>query len=54
MRTLKNLEVIWKTWKNLEKTSGNPVNNTFKVALQYLFIVFALFKTVFYVQFQFY
>ena len=24
MCTLKNLEENWKTWKNFEKTSGNP------------------------------
>ena len=27
MYTIENLEEIWKTWKNICKTSGNPVDN---------------------------
>ena len=27
MGTFKNQEEIWKTWKNFEKASGNPVKN---------------------------
>ena len=29
MFTFKNLEEIWKTWKNFEKTSGNPAYKKF-------------------------
>ena len=41
MCTFKNLEEIWKTWRNFEKTSGNPVSYViFHLGIKQLFYAF--------------
>ena len=37
MYSFKNQEVIWKTWKNFERTSGNPDNK--KSSIQFYFMI---------------
>ena len=46
MRTFKNLEEIWNTWKKIEKMSGNPVYDSkmYKLFLSWGKFTFKLLK----------